>query len=253
MPVTGGLYYSEHKGGQGQRTVVLLHGAGSSHLVWPPLMRRHPGCTILALDLPGHGRSGGAGCRSAAGYAARVLDFLAEKRAFQVALVGHSLGGAVALQLALEHPHLVRGLGLISTGARLGLPPALRQALEAPHALPDALQAFTRLAFSPHTPATQREQWMQPLRRAHPTVLLGDWQAAADFDARARMLPLDVPAWVAAGADDRLTPPAYATFLAAFLPRAVMQLVPRAGHFLPLEQPAALSEGFSAFLARLTS
>jgi pimeloyl-ACP methyl ester carboxylesterase len=231
--------------------VVLIHGAGSSHLVWPPLMRRLAGCAILALDLPGHGRSGGPGCRSVAAYAARVLDFLAEKRAFQVALVGHSLGGAVALHLALEHPHLVYGLGLISSGARLGLPPALRQALEAPHALPDALRALARLAFSPHTPATLRDQLLQPLRRASPTVLLGDWQSAADFDVRARMLPLDMPAWVATGADDRLTPPSSASFLAAFLPRAALQLVPRAGHFLPLEQPAALSAGFSDFISRL--
>lgn len=253
MPVTSGLYYSEHKSRPGSRVVVLIHGAGSNHLVWPPLMRRMPGWHILALDLPGHGRSDPPGRRSIADYAASVLDFLAEMQAYRAALVGHSLGGAVALQLAHTHPQLVSGLGLVSTGARLPIPPALQQAQQAPHALPDALQAFQKLAFSPHTPHEVCARLMQPLQRVHPSVLLGDWHAAADFDLRAQLPLMDIPAWIAVGADDRLTPRASAAFLSARLPRAVLQVVPHAGHFLPLEQPAALSTGFSAFLSRLSA
>lgn len=253
MPETIGIYYSENLGGQLERPVVLLHGAGSSHLVWPPLMRRLAGYTILALDLPGHGKSKGGSCDSIETYAEVLLDFLAEKRIYQVGLVGHSMGGAVALQIALKHPQLIAGLGLISTGAHFDLPPALVEDFQYTFAREKALQTFEKLAFSPATEAQAREKIMRHLRQAHWTTLEDDWQACAAFDIRAHLPRLDVPAWVTVGADDRLTPLPSAQFLAARLPRARLQIVPRAGHFLPLEQPAVLSAGFVAFLATLAS
>lgn len=248
MPVSDGLYYSEHRGDESRPLVVLIHGAGSSHLMWPSLMRRLSGWSILALDLPGHGRSTGPGCTAVAGYANRVIDFLLTRQVRKVVIIGHSLGGAVALLLAFEHAHVVAGLGVISGAARLRLPPALQAVLRAGHALPEALREMQALGFSPHTPQARRERMLLPLQRANPVVLAGDWQAAADFDLRSRLSVLDMPAWLAVGQDDRLTGPAEARFLKAFLPRASLQVIPRAGHFLPLEQPAALSAGFQAFL-----
>lgn len=252
MPVTAGLYYSENPSNQpGRPAIILLHGAGASHLTWPPLMRRLPGWRIIALDLPAHGRSEGPSCRSVADLAARVLDMLVEKGVFQAALVGHSLGGAVALQLALQNPNLIRGLGLICTSARFSLPPAVRHALTAPYTLPDALQTFRRLAFHPATPADVSERWLKPLLHLPPSTLLDAWQAADSVDLREKLTRMELPGWIAVGADDRLVRLADARFLAAFLPQAHLQIVPGAGHLLPLEQPRALSEGFKAFLARL--
>jgi len=253
MPETVGIYYSESANGLPERPLLLLHGAGSSHLMWPPLMRRLPGCTILALDLPGHGKSRGRSCNSIDHYAEILLDFLAEKRIYQAALVGHSMGGAVALQVALKQPQLVCGLGLISTGAHFDLPPALSENFHHNFARENALHTFEGLSFSAHTPPPEREKMMRLLRLVHWNVLENDWQACAGFDARVFITRMDMPAWVAVGAEDRLTPLPQAQFLTAHLPHARLQLVPRAGHFLPLEQPAALSVGFQGFVARLAS
>lgn len=253
MPETIGIYYSESASGQPERPLVLLHGAGSSHLVWPPLMRRLAGWTILALDLPGHGKSKGGSCNSIETYAEVLLDFLAEKRIYQAVLVGHSMGGAVALQVALKHPQLIAGLGLISTGAHFNLPPALYEDFQYAFAREKALQAFEGLAFCPATLPPAREKMMQHLRQANWMVLEDDWQACAAFDIRERLTRMQFPAWVAVGADDRLTPLSSAQFLAAHLPRAILQFIPRAGHFLPLEQPGSLGEGFLAFLEALAS
>lgn len=253
MPETIGIYYSESASGHPERPIVLLHGAGSSHLVWPPLMRRLAGWTILALDLPGHGKSKSGTCNSIETYAEVLLDFLAEKRIYQVVLVGHSLGGAVALQVALRHPQLIAGLGLISTGAHFNLPPALYEDFQYAFAREKALQALEELAFSSASVQQAREKMMQHLRQANWMALEDDWQACAAFDIRARLPRLEVPAWLAVGAEDRLSPISDAQFLAAHLPLAKLQIVPRAGHFLPLEQPAALGEGFLAFLAALST
>ena len=63
MPVAADLYYHIYEGSEeGRRPpVVLIHGAGGTHLHWPSEVRRLPGYRVLALDLPGHGKSGGAG------------------------------------------------------------------------------------------------------------------------------------------------------------------------------------------------
>lgn len=82
MPIAAGLYYAYSEGGnQGaastlQPPVILIHGAGSSHLGWPAALRRLPGCRVLALDLPGHGRSAEVGLQSLDATADRLVDFL---------------------------------------------------------------------------------------------------------------------------------------------------------------------------------
>src|SRR3990172_12606243 len=98
MPFKAGFYYSLHEGGKrDQKPVILIHGAGSSHLIWPAEIRRLAGHTVIALDLPGHGRSNGVGIQSVGDYTAAIIEFLAATKIFHSAFVGHSLGGAIAL------------------------------------------------------------------------------------------------------------------------------------------------------------
>ena len=78
MPVAVDFYYSVCEGSEeGLRPpVVLIHGAGGTHLYWPAEMRRLPGYRMYALDLPGHGKSGGRGQQSIPAYAQAVLEWL---------------------------------------------------------------------------------------------------------------------------------------------------------------------------------
>src|SRR3989304_4885129 len=126
MPFKAGFYYSLHEGGKPeQKPVILIHGAGSSHLFWPAEIRRLTGHTVLALDLPGHGHSDGVGFQSGSDYSGAIPEFLAAMGIFKAAFVGHSLGGAIALQLALDFPQHVIGIGVVSGGANFNLPPEL--------------------------------------------------------------------------------------------------------------------------------
>ena len=229
-------------------SLVLIHGAGGSHLSWPADLRRLGGWNVLAVDLPGHGRSGGLSQQSIQRYAAQLVDFLAEVNVHQTILVGQSMGGAIALQMALENPALAAGLSLVSTGAYLGVPPTFLENISNPLTLPQALAEFQRLAFSPETAPGLVDFSMRQLQAERSNELASDWQACAAFDLRDKIEAITCPAWVAVGADDRLTPLPFAHFLAASLPNAHLSIIPGAGHMLFIEKPAELTQGILAFL-----
>jgi pimeloyl-ACP methyl ester carboxylesterase len=140
MPHCSGLYYFLHEAGRpSSPPVILLPGAGTDHLVWSPEIRRLPSFTIYALDMPGHGKSEGA---------LSVLRFLDALGIWKAVFVGHSLGGAVALTMALDHPQRTAGLGLISCSARMTLPAGILENAASPSTFASAVQRLNELACS---------------------------------------------------------------------------------------------------------
>ena len=112
MPFASGLYCSIYDGGTlSQPPVILLHGAGSNRLCWPSVIRRLPGQKMIALDLPGHGRSEGVALQSVTEYADAVLDFMREMGIYKASIIGHSMGSAIALHLARAPPGQGRKIG----------------------------------------------------------------------------------------------------------------------------------------------
>jgi pimeloyl-ACP methyl ester carboxylesterase len=246
------MYYAEsNEAGPNRPVLVLVHGAGYDHRCWPLEMRRLNGWRVLTVDLPGHGRSGNRPRQSVAAYAHDLADFLNELELYRVVLVGHSLGAAVALQLALEQPDLLAGLGLISASPHLTPPPSLVDYFSNPLTISLGVMLFQQWAFSPQTHPTEVEAAVEPLRGARPSTLAGDWQAFARYEVESGLNHITTPAWVAVGGDDRLTPLPCAHYLSVHLPAARLQVVANAGHMLPIERPATLAAGLRAFLADL--
>jgi pimeloyl-ACP methyl ester carboxylesterase len=232
--------------------VLCLHGAGGSGGAFAPLLEklaaRH---SPLAFDQPGHGRSGGL---DSLGSIERMRDFLrafVEKLALRrPVLLGHSMGGAVALAYALAHPGEVRALVLVGSGARGKIPEALIAALRQVVA-GKARREFTRDAFSPATsPEVVRQGIMEDLK-TDPRVGLGDLLALQGWSALERLGELRVPTLVAVGEDELERIRAGSDALASGIPGARKVVIPKAGHMLPLEQPQALAESIDDFLAGL--
>ncbi|MCX7791288.1 MAG: alpha/beta hydrolase, partial [Chloroflexaceae bacterium] len=220
---------------KGSLPLVLVHGAGGSRLHWPGSLRRLPGATVYTLDLPGHGRSAGAGCDTIEGYATAVADFLRAVGVERAVIAGHSMGGAIAMCLALDFAGLVSGLVLVATGARLRVAPAILEGIRDDFAQSVAL--ITRYAWSAQAPARLVARGRKGLLETDPAVLLSDFTACDRFDVMDRLGEIRVPTLVVVGTEDQLTPPRYALFLAGHIPGALLAVIEGAGHMVMLEQP----------------
>jgi pimeloyl-ACP methyl ester carboxylesterase len=219
--------------------LVLIHGAGGSHRHWPLEARELPGRRVIAVDLPGHGDSPGPGRRTVAEYARDLLALLDALALARAVVVGHSMGGAIALTLAIDSPDRVAGLGLVGTGARLRVTPALLKATADAAAFSAAVEVMTDWSFGPGASADLRSEFSEGLRRLPASVVHGDFCACDQFDVLDRLGELRVPTAVVCGDADRSTPPRYSEFLQAHITGASLTLIPGAGHMVALEAPAA--------------
>lgn len=252
MPLAADLYYAEHNGADPLAPpVVLIHGAGGSHLDWPLEIRRLPGYHLYVVDLPGHGRSQGSGCQSIQAYAEALLAWHAALNLPQVAWVGHSMGSAVALWLGRYAPQTVRGLGLLGGGARLRVNPDLLEAAPNEFTFPQAVAQIIAWSYGAGTPAATLELATERLSTTRPAVLHGDLVACNAFDLTGELTEIRKPVLALTGSEDRMTPPRYAQFLGQSLPYATLQILPGAGHMLMIEQPEAVASALGAFLSSL--
>jgi pimeloyl-ACP methyl ester carboxylesterase len=252
MPAAAGIYYNLHESsGRESLPVILIHGAGGQNIYWPPLMRRMPGFHCHAIDLPGHGKSEGAGFQTVEAYANAVLEFMNALEISQAALVGHSLGGAIALRAALLQPPRAAALGLISTGARLPVAPEILQNAAHPttrHKAIDALVAgFYTPEADPDLPAMAKRGMME----VRPSVLHGDLLACDRFDALAEAAQVSCPTLVLCGTEDRLAPLRYSQFLANEIQGARLELIRSGAHMLMPEFPEETTQAVYTFLSEL--
>jgi pimeloyl-ACP methyl ester carboxylesterase len=251
MPDAGGVFYSGHIADEPflAAPIVLLHGAGGSRLDWA--MRRLPGRVVIAIDLPGHGALIDQPGRSTiADYTAVVVRFLDALHITRAVFVGHSMGGAIALKLALDQPDRVAGLVLIATGARLRVHPAmLNDILHNPQS---AAQQISDWSWSRQVPPEIRQGMVKRLLAIPPQTLHDDFAACNAFDVSERVNTIQAPTLILVGSDDQMTPLKYSTFLAERIGGSRLQVIPNAGHMLPLEQPAVVTANITNWLMRVS-
>lgn len=244
------LFYAEHRGAlQPGPVVVLVHGAGGSHLDWPAEVRRLPDVRLLALDLPGHGRSSGSGRDSIGAYRAVVRAFLDALQLSRVVLVGHSMGGAIVQDMAIHDPARLAGIVLVATGGRLRVAPELLAALASDHAR--AVDWIIAHEYGPDAPAHLVRLGRARLMETRPDVLRSDYLACNAFDVLTELGRIRLPALIIGGSADQMTPPKYLSYLAEHIPGASLRLIEGSGHMVALEQPAAVAQAIADFLAWL--
>lgn len=268
-----GIEIAYSDSGRGARTLVLIHGLSSYIPEWTaqlgPLAEQH---RVVAIDLPGYGRSSKANYRYSMSFFARVVERVIEKLALtHVVLVGHSMGGQIALTHALEFPGRAEALVLIapagfetfSTGERNFIlenfskesqqvrPPediwnglASTVAGEVPKSAEfiyrDRVQIIGGPDFDGYTYAVARS--------------VAAMARGPVFD---RLREIAVPVLVVFGTDDRLIPNpilhggttrSVAERGVRALPRARLVMVPGAGHFVNLEAPDVVNRAVLDFV-----
>jgi pimeloyl-ACP methyl ester carboxylesterase len=236
--------------GSGSPAVCLVHGTGGSSAVWEHQLDGLADLgRIVAVDLPGHGRSGGAITKRIEDAAAVVAEFLDEMEIGKIVVGGHSMGGAIAQQFALAYPNRVEGLILVGTGARLRVLPRLLELLATDYER--GVDLLMSLAVGPDAPAELRKALHRATADTAPGVVLGDLQACNAFDVMRRISTVTAPTLVICGEEDQLTPPKYARFLGEHIAGARVVVVPGAGHYVQVEKPRETTAAIREFVAGL--
>lgn len=251
MPVAAGLYYFAHHSHPGHRfSIVLLHGAGGSHLSWPPEIRRVVGYDIYAVDLPGHGKSDAHGEQTIMAYADQVLAWMQALNLYRVFLVGHSMGGAIAMSVAAAAPTRVAGLGLLGIGTPLEVPPDILENLSNPAMVPSALNKIKALSFSPDPNPRLVQLFVKRLAETRTSVLRGDFLACTRFDLASTFAQIKPPVLAIAGAQDQMVPLRYVQLLTKKIKNTELVVIPDAGHMLMLEKPDEVAVSLKTFFER---
>lgn len=241
--------------------VVFVHGALHDHSVWTLLARwfAHHGHAVLAVDLPGHGRSGGAPLADVEGLADWLIALLDAAGVARAAFVGHSMGSLIALEAAGRAPDRASRLVMVGTAYPMKVSPALlATARETPLAAIDMVNAFSHAGFAAKPSAPGPGTWLHGANRAlmrrvqaaqtGVNLFHHDFQAcdryAGGLDAAARVT---CPAHLVLGERDQMTSPRQARELAQAL-HATVHTVP-AGHALMSEAPDAVLAALRRALA----
>jgi len=235
----------------GSLPVVLLHGAGGSHLYWPAEIRRLMGVRVFAPDLPGHGKSGGRGQQSIAAYAKLITVWLEGLGISRAVFIGHSMGSAIALTLATNSPELVTGLGLVGSGARMRVRSDILTDCANPTTFQKAVESLIAGAFSQFADARLVELAAKRMAETRPSVLHGDLLACHEFDLTERLGEIRCPTLVLCGSEDQLTPLRNSQFLAGAIPAAFLKVIPEAGHMVMLEKPKEVASALQDYLETL--
>lgn len=229
---------------------VLLHGAGGSHLDWPTSLRRLSGAHVYALDLPGHGRSGPPGRNRIEGYADVVVAFLEAMKLQRAVLIGHSMGGAIAQELALRQAPGLVGIVLMGTGARLRVSEEILRGLRdnPGNTLDTILEGY----WGEDAPDSLKEHAHRRLQEVDDEVLYGDFLACDRFDRMNQVQEIRLPTLVISGTVDRMTPLKYGRYLAQQIPNARLEIVEGGSHMMALQKPREVGAYVEDFIAHIT-
>jgi len=250
------MYYEEC--GRG-RPLLLLHGLGSSVRDWdlqmPAFSQRY---RVVAVDMRGHGHSSKPkGPYSLPMFAADTAEFIRRRRLAPAHVVGISMGGMIAFQLAVDTPELLQSMVLVNCGPEL-VPRTFKEKLQvqqrmlitrvmgmrrmgeflAPRLFPKPDQAQLRQLIA--------ERWAQNDQRAY----LASLRALVGWSVTAHLEQITCPTLIVAAEED-YTPLAVKEAYAAQMPNARLHVIEDSRHATPIDQPEQFNQAVLAFLAQV--
>lgn len=252
---TGGKNFDPSK-----PTAVLIHGVLNDHSVWILQSRyfANHGWNVMAIDLPGHGRSGGKAPDSVQSAAETVIALLDAACVDKAILMGHSFGSLIAMHAAAEHPQRVSQLVMVGTAYPMRVSPALLEnSVSNPGKAIDMVTTFSHSTLAPPPSALGPGTWLLGgskalMRRVlasnpHENIFHIGFKACDQYDqGEMAMAKVMCPTLFLLGNKDQMTPPKAAQSLIQKARDARVSLV-KAGHQLMVEAPEECLAAMLAF------
>jgi 3-oxoadipate enol-lactonase len=231
-------------------TLVFIHGSSQNRLFWRSQVQALGDiANTIAMDLPGHGTSQGPGNDQVTDYVESVINFVDENKIPRPIPCGLSLGGAVTLELLVDHGERFPAGILMNTGARLKVNPHIFETIQ--EDFDKFVESIVAMGISGKSNADVLRPLIQEVSVCTPEVALGDFQACNRFDVMDRLHHIKTPVLVLTATDDRLTPEKYGHFLGEQIIGATVQSIEDAGHLSPLEKPDDVNRAIRKFLQQL--
>jgi 3-oxoadipate enol-lactonase len=239
--------------------LILIHGLADDHRAWrralPDLVLRH---RVLMYDLRGHGETSlGRPDGTLAQLGSDLASLMESIRVDKADIAGFSLGGTIAMSMAIDHPEMVRRLVLVATSSRVGKTAAdwYRQRVEMVERNDPELRAtLDRDAADVYAQAPSELDDGLLIRRQSTAGPRGYANACAAM-AALNAAPLDpelgriaAPTLIVASELDRHCPPKAAEIIASGIKGSRLEVIPEAGHPIPVEKPRELAALMNAFL-----
>jgi len=221
-------------------TLLFVHGAGGGRVTWQLQLKHFK--DAHAMELPGH--PVGSGCNTIEEYVQHVERYIATNHVNHQILVGHSMGGAIAIEYALRNPELT-GLVLVGTGARLRVrQDILTMILQN---FQEASEMIAKLSVAPDCDSFILERIRDQLLKVRPEVVYGDFSACNKFDRTNDVQRISCPVLVLCGAKDQLTPVRYSEYLHQKIENSRLVVVSDAGHSVMLERHREFNSALEDF------
>lgn len=240
-----------------QPVVLFIHGAQQDHSCWVLQSRwfAHHGFSVLAPDLPGHGRSGGPSLTSIEALSDWVVSLLDALGVAEASVVGHSMGSLVALQTAIAHGHRLTRAALLGSSLPMPVSPPLLEATR--DNVKKAISMVNAFSFSSRSqiggnrvPGLWHLGMNQRLmERQNPAVFHGDMSACNNYlPDPERLQTIHKPVLIVAGDQDRMTPLKAARALRERIPGAGLEVIQGSGHALMAERPDEVLDALISFI-----
>lgn len=225
-------------------TVFFIHGAGGTPAVWRLQTSHFKDST--AVELSGHPT--GSGFTSIADYAQSVRDRIGQQEWRKTIIAGHSMGGAIAIELALGNQDL-RGLILVGTGGRLRVRPEFISELRENYE--EAAKLIASASVSPRADPIIVDRLVDDLLKVRAEVTLGDFLACDKFDRMNDLEKVTCRTLVVCGEDDMMTPEKYSRYLHEKIRGSKLEIIPGAGHIVMAEKHREFNQAVERFVASM--
>jgi pimeloyl-ACP methyl ester carboxylesterase len=234
-----------------QPTLIFIHGAGGDKKQWHYQHEyfRKKDFGVLALSLPGHGKSSHSPSNSISDYAKEVYSLISHLNLRNFVLIGHSMGGGICLSYVLTYSnHPPTKLILIGTGAKLNVAPVFFELLSTD--FNQALRLMGKFSYATATSIDIKQKNQDILTKNGPEILTQDLKACQKFDVRDRIEEITIPSLIICGEEDNMTPIKFSEFLHVKLINSQLVRVPNAGHFVFQEASNETNNYILEFLGR---